>query len=126
MSTLRSSSLHPKPCADPACITLVIDPPVFHLVRAQRRRRVLEPDPKCETGHHVCISSRPYIEIGKVEQKCPSERHGPIQRVVNPYPERDQERGIVSKIIRVNEPNPACSTTLARLSVSGIAIQYFP
>jgi hypothetical protein len=52
------------------------------------------------------MSSRPRIEISTVEQKCPREAYGPIQRVVNPYPKRDQERGIVSNIVRVNEPNP--------------------
>lgn len=78
----------------------------FPPCRTQRRPQRLEPDTECETGHHVRISSRPRIEISKVEQKCPREAYGPIQRVVNPYSKRYQERGIVSKIIRVDEPNP--------------------
>ena len=64
------------------------------------------------------MRSRPRIEIGKVEQKCPGEVYGPSQRIVNPYPKRDQERGIVSKKIRVNEPDPGLQHQLG--SVVGL------
>jgi hypothetical protein len=89
--------VQPKRCTGPACTTIAISLPAFHHVWTQHRSRMLEPEPECETGHHVRISSWPRIEISKVEQKCPSKAYGPSQRVVNPYPKRDQPRGIISK-----------------------------
>ena len=71
--------------------------------------------PRGEPGHHVRISSWPRIEIRKVEQKCPCETYGPIQRIVHPYSKRDQERGIVSKIIRVTKPDPGLQHQLGSI-----------
>ena len=63
----------------------------------------LEPDPECDTRHHICMGPRPRIEISKVEQKCPGESDSLSQRIINTHSKRNQERGIVSKMIRVNE-----------------------
>ena len=82
----------------------------FLTSRADRRDHVafagLEPYPECETGHHVCMTPRPRIEISKVDQKCPGESDSLSHRVINAHSKRDQERGIVSSMIRMNESDP--------------------
>ncbi len=63
--------VQPKRCTGPACSTIAISLPAFHHVWTQRRLRVLEPDPECETGHHVRIVPGPVSRSVKLSKNVP-------------------------------------------------------